>query len=295
MEYGDPALWPEIAKANRATNPYVKFVGQKLKLPAVQSELHKLPGSPAVGVKLQPTPGMRPLPGASQSTNLSPLEATRVARPVLFPTWKYEFEKLKQFRIVRDHPEALYVLQIKGEIKIQKQGALVNIDLSKDGISQQLEVENKTEFNQLTSGIEFKAPLEGKRAEVKCELAIAARVNGQVFLTQKFAMVPPSTLRYTLEPQEIHGEHSGFAFKGKFGYQLEVTPRKNSLPAPQPALVPTARRSDKWIATGLLVGAGALVIATLVEDILTAGAGTADDPISFAAATAMARSALAAS
>ena len=45
---------------------------------------------------------------------------------------------------------------------------------------------------------------------------------------------------------------------------------------------------EKIKGIGLLVGAGALVTGTLVEDVVTGGAGIADDPASFAAAAAMA-------
>ena len=39
----------------------------------------------------------------------------------------------------------------------------------------------------------------------------------------------------------------------------------------------------------LIVGAGALIVVTIGEDIVTLGAGIADDPVSFAAAGMMAQ------
>ena len=77
------------------------------------------------------------------------------------------------------------------------------------------------------------------------------------------------------------------------------------LPAPEPVATPTRsipdfgidftqeqswwdEHEEKIKGIGLLVGAGALVTGTLVEDVVTGGAGIADDPASFAAAAAMA-------
>ena len=77
------------------------------------------------------------------------------------------------------------------------------------------------------------------------------------------------------------------------------------LPVPEPVATPNIQipdigfssgkdrswwdeHEDKIQGIGLLVGAGALVTGTLVEDVVTGGAGIADDPASFAAAAAMA-------
>jgi hypothetical protein len=43
----------------------------------------------------------------------------------------------------------------------------------------------------------------------------------------------------------------------------------------------------RWIGAGLVLTAGGIVIATIVEDFLTAGFGVADDPASAAAAGTM--------
>lgn len=68
---------------------------------------------------------------------------------------------------------------------------------------------------------------------------------------------------------------------------FELTPKPNIGQSPQPLRV--LERNTNWnrvLGTGLLVLAGAIVVGTLVEDFFTAGAGTLDDPASFAAAGA---------
>lgn len=78
---------------------------------------------------------------------------------------------------------------------------------------------------------------------------------------------------------------------------LEITPKpeRPRMDSPQPlrrvAPVPVAvpQPGLDWsriIGVGLVVVAGAVVVGTLVEDFLTAGAGIADDPASFALAGA---------
>jgi hypothetical protein len=78
---------------------------------------------------------------------------------------------------------------------------------------------------------------------------------------------------------------------------IELTPkpdvRANPDPrrerAPQPASV--SQSATNWggvIGAGLVIVAGAIVVGTLVEDFFTAGAGIADDPISFGAASGFA-------
>ncbi|BBH66146.1 hypothetical protein ACTI_28310 [Actinoplanes sp. OR16] len=59
-------------------------------------------------------------------------------------------------------------------------------------------------------------------------------------------------------------------------------------PVSQPKEDPWWKTAGKWVGAGaLVVGAGGLVVATLVEDVGTGGVGIADDPLSFAIAGGM--------
>src|SRR5258708_6443447 len=71
---------------------------------------------------------------------------------------------------------------------------------------------------------------------------------------------------------------------------IEITPKPQppAGPSPQPVRVP--ERGTNWgrvIGIGLVVTAGVIVVATIVEDFYTLGAGTADDPASFSAPSAL--------
>lgn len=76
---------------------------------------------------------------------------------------------------------------------------------------------------------------------------------------------------------------------------IEITPKLQMPPGPSPQPIRIAepvrvsQPSIDWstvIGTGLVVTAGVIVVATVVEDFLTLGGGTLDDPASFAAAGA---------
>jgi hypothetical protein len=83
---------------------------------------------------------------------------------------------------------------------------------------------------------------------------------------------------------------------GDLGIEIEITPRPPSAqpkPVPVPVTPPVRTATPKqtgWdylIGVGLIAGAGVLIVATIAEDVLTLGAGVADDVPSFAAASAM--------
>ena len=76
---------------------------------------------------------------------------------------------------------------------------------------------------------------------------------------------------------------------------IEVTPKPPPTPPPstrpETVAVPVQLQEPstnwaRWIGVGLIVTATGIVVATIVEDFLTAGVGTADDPASAAAAGA---------
>jgi hypothetical protein len=77
------------------------------------------------------------------------------------------------------------------------------------------------------------------------------------------------------------------------GIEIELTPRPpsaNPKPVPVPVKPSVTVRKPNWdYLTGVLLitGAGLLIVATIGEDVLTAGVGTADDAPSFAAASAI--------
>jgi len=98
-------------------------------------------------------------------------------------------------------------------------------------------------------------------------------------------------------PSPIKGELDNFAYTGNsVGIEIEITPRgPSAIPKPVPLVQP--QPESFWeeykepilvtTAVALTVGATVLIVGTIAEDILTAGVGIADDPVSFATAAAM--------
>ena len=91
---------------------------------------------------------------------------------------------------------------------------------------------------------------------------------------------------------EIKGTIDGYFYvANNLNIEIEITPRPpTSKPIPVPIRKPVKRRSpglDYLIGSALIAGAGVLIAATIVEDVLTLGVGVADDIPSFAAAAAM--------
>jgi hypothetical protein len=201
---------------------------------------------------------------------------------VAFPAYKYELDKLPKIEIYS--PQFKMSLQLKGDLTVQKKGSLIDVELTKDNATAKFKAETENALTKIAANARVKY-VPGQPVELKCDLAVAAKIHGEVFATSRYSVVPPSTLRYVYEPRPIEGTQENFVFKGTFGYALEITPQQALPPIRTPSVYPV--QVDKWVAIGLLIGATALVAGTLVEDVLTGGLGVADDPISFGTAAAM--------
>ena len=104
---------------------------------------------------------------------------------------------------------------------------------------------------------------------------------------------PIPKLRFEFILPKVEGTIANYAFVGlHVKVVVELTPKpEQSAPseqrgrAPEFAPVPGPARHWNYVAAGgLALAATAIVVGTLVEDFVTAGAGVADDPVSFAAA-----------
>ncbi|MGW0120374.1 SpvB/TcaC N-terminal domain-containing protein [Streptomyces sp. NPDC003327] len=100
---------------------------------------------------------------------------------------------------------------------------------------------------------------------------------------------PSASQPNTVLQVESSTKHPG---KGVITYSAsqrvpQTVPVPVTAPQPQRSRLQTAA---KYVGAGvLIVGAGLLIVGTLAEDVATGGAGIADDPASFGAAAAMAR------
>ncbi|SDP89910.1 LysM peptidoglycan-binding domain-containing protein [Phyllobacterium sp. OV277] len=110
---------------------------------------------------------------------------------------------------------------------------------------------------------------------------------------------PVPKLRFELRLPKLTGRINGFLYTAvdvKFVILVTPKPQPPTGPSPRmlplPSPVPQARPESgtnwgKVVGVGLITAAGVIVVATVVEDFFTAGAGIADDPASFAAAAAL--------
>jgi hypothetical protein len=103
---------------------------------------------------------------------------------------------------------------------------------------------------------------------------------------------PFPKLRAEIRLPKLEGSFEGFLYAAlDVKFVVEITPRAQPplTPSPQPLRQrePDPEPGYNWgrlLGIGLIVTAGAIVTATIVEDFYTFGAGVADDPASFSAA-----------
>ncbi len=306
-QYKDASLWPEIARANQLKDPYTIFVGQELVIP---NQCRK-PGFPPMLWSSEPQLSLRdkfsvnvPLAPKSSSAS-SPLKKEFVgppvgkkaapalpdppaARPVLMPAFKFELENVIQPVSVSIGPVS-YTFQLKGEITIQSEKPLQNFSIVN---MKQLALEAKSEADvvvgevgsRIANSTEFKYDPSTQSMEISTSLKTELTLKGDVWVTQSISPVLPNGVKYTYQPRAISGKIRGLKIEGNIS--LEITVRLNpQQPSPQPVPV-SVSGWQKVAAVGLFVAAGGIIIATLAEDIVTLGAGVADDPASFGAAAA---------
>jgi hypothetical protein len=288
-QYGDPTLWPEIAKANRLPGGNRILVGMTLTIPTVHRAGGHLPVTAPPPLHEISNPKIYP----SQLPTAQPVAlSTPVAVPVLFPAVKYELEDLPA--IEESTPVADFKLQLTGEITVQKEGVLSELAFSSEPT---LTATQKIEYDSevAKAGGEVKVrwnPLKPEEAEMSCGFTLTTKINGEEFVTHEYHVIPyPPPLMpkfvYTLKPKPIEGKFEDLHFEGTMGYELEITPKdqKRKLESAQ---APVMSPETTWIVIGGLALLGtAIIVGDIVKDVGTAGLGTAESPLSWSAAMAM--------
>lgn len=265
QQYGDPTVWPQIAKANRVPASNLILVGMKLSLPTIHTKVVGVPKIPGkVNVPTAVAPKGMALPGAYPK-----------ARPVMFPAIKYKLDDLKPIAV--ETPEFSYKLKLIGEMTLQPKGTLSEVEFSQSGgISAKLKSEYATKFASIGNQVSVKLSPDNRVAEVSLGFTVSAKSKGKTLMTTQVQVTPPNKFKFTCKPQEIEGERDGVLFKGVVGYELEITVKKQG------------GDMTKWVLVGVLVTGAVLIIAAdVVKDIGTLGAGLVESPVSFAAAMAM--------
>ena len=206
------------------------------------------------------------------------------------PAFKYELEKI--FPPVEVNSGAVsYTFELKGEVTIQGEKALQNFSVVN---MKQIAIEAKSQADvavgevgsRISNSTEFKYDPSTKSLEISTSLKSELTLNGDTWFTQSVAPVLPNGIKYTFQPRAIKGKINRLLIEGNVS--LEITVRINPQ-QPVPQVVPVYSPVPAWqtiAAVGLFVVSAGIIIATLAEDVVTLGAGVADDPVSFGAAAA---------
>jgi hypothetical protein len=193
---------------------------------------------------------------------------------------------------------------VNGTITIQSEKTVSWAEFNKDGFDIKVARDYETPLNKLVS--EFQLGINQKTKQIDFSSGVTINSGGP-YATKHQAMVSINpltgmpTYTTTITYPEIKGKLNEYVFCA-VGYSVSIkieklpgTLRRIPVHVPVPQRVSAKAPARSWgadwaYAAGalLLVGAAAVVIATVVEDVITIGAGLADDPVSFAAAAAMA-------
>lgn len=211
-------------------------------------------------------------------------DSKKKARPVAYPTLEYDLEQGMSIpTIIKASGGTLIITTtFKGSLKGSKAGIIPG------GFNlRTFEAEVKV------AGKYFESSIKIKKSGVS-EVVLASNVAGQVWKTS-VSFTSTGSFKGTISPRPVKFKCKGIDFEGNVGFEIELRfipdPPKVKVRAPRSVLDDVAewfRNNGRTVVgIGLLAGAGAIVVGTLAEDVLTAGAGVADDPVSFAAASTM--------
>lgn len=268
--YGAGRYWPAIAAENSAA---VKSKGNFI-LAGVGLKIPKI-SIPAGVCEID----------AFKKTTKPEKTASKVAKPVMFPTFLYDLSKSKSVKSTYKTPGATVMITttLKGELKIQKEGKLpANFNLR----SHQIEIAKG--IGPFTNSIK----ITGLKPTA---IAVGSSVSGTKWKSG-FSLTSKGTIKVSLTPKAVKFKQKGVVYEGNVGIEVEI----QVIPDPVKVPVPVYEQVWEWLKDGgtkvvgvtLLGTAAIIVVGTVIEDVITAGAGVLDDPVSFATAAAMARQGL---
>jgi LysM repeat protein len=293
--YGTGTYWEDILDANHLKKSSPLLVGQKLVMPFAGDHRKVSPAfhaMPPIHNEAAPTfhpavPSHPTVPMAAKgverlysATSSGPFAS---ASPVRFPPFKYDLSKVV---VETSTPYAEIKLSFTGEMTIQQEGFIMKgLTFTNKGIELEYKQQTDTAFNELFS--KSGAKFDGKKFELSLGIGAAAKIDGQTLATSEVSMVPPATIKYSMKGRKVKGTYKEFEFEGEMGYELEVTPKKQS-PRDEPFKIPEGViHWTKVAAVGVVIAGAVIIVADIVKDIFTAGIGTVESPISFAAAGAL--------
>ncbi len=312
LHLGSGAQWPRIWRYNnrrdviRVTgrgivNPDLIYVGQVLLIPTVASAPSGtaaptvappgLLGAQPPSAAGQPAPLASPQPVRSQGPLWQQLP--NVQSPISF---KYRLD-FKAPPI--DTPAAKIEFRMTGDVVIMSRKAYPALYVtSRAEIEAQVTHEMNHAFGKLVQDNRFIFNPADRSVTVRSMLVSQSKtpntVSTAIGVETSSGAFPK--LRAEIRFPKLEGTVDHFIYVAMdVKFVIEITPKLQppAGPSPQPVRyappVAVPQYQTDWgrvIGTGLVVTAAAIVVATIVEDFLTAGVGVADDPVSFAAASA---------
>ncbi len=270
--YGAGRYWPVIAAENPAA---VKSKGNFI-LAGVGLKIPKI-DIPA---------GVCEIP-AYKKTEKPEKAATKPAKPVMYPTFLYDLSKSKSVKTVYKIAGATLIMisTLKGELKIQKEGKLpASFNLRN----------HETEISKGIGPFTNSIKITGLKPTA---IEVGSSVSGTRWKSG-FSLTSKGTIKVSLSPKPVKFKQKGVVYEGNVGIELEIQVIPDPVKVPVP--VPVYEQVWEWLkdsgvkvaGVALLGTAAVVVVGTVIEDVITVGAGMADDPVSFAAAAAMARQGL---
>ncbi|TAA48555.1 LysM peptidoglycan-binding domain-containing protein [Corallincola spongiicola] len=287
---GSPFEWPRlwrhnnrrdvISKTGRAIrNPDLIYPGQKLLIPTLSTSTPK----PLIDKGMQRRQPDKPL-----SEILPTIKA-----PI---SLSYKLDDIQQAPIIL--PNAIVEAKLKGTVSLSSiESFPVNYVVNKKQVEAKITEQANHAFGSLMS--ETKLAFDSSKNSLTLGSKLVSRSTTPNVPTTAVGIElssdsPVPKLQFEITFPQLKGTINQFHYLAqKVTFVLEVTPRTDGSDrgtdnrhSPQHAPV-NGNQWDKIFAIGLFTAATVVVVATVIEDYLTLGAGVADDPASFALAAGM--------
>lgn len=279
---------PEVVEKTktRIVNPDLIFVGQTLYIPGGAVK-------PAPVPTPHKQPSAKPQPKPNNTSQNKPIDtAKRRANDLVGIPLKYDLQQLPEINLIS--PAYFVKVKMSGSITIQAKKAVEYAEITPEQVKITAKREADMALQKLVS--ECEAAYNPATGDVEFEMGITLKSKMQYAPSFKIATAVSSSglpvIKASTKYPPIQGDIGLQHYASSdFGVVIEFTKRPES-PRPQPVPVtqPILERKSNWdyaIATGLIIGAGVIIIATVAEDVFPVAGGPLNDAPSFAAASAM--------